>query len=457
MASTTIFSFLTVGLLFGTALAESKRPQPTYVRVPGAAAVANTSGNSAVTSRLVFLHRCIDGAGCIIKQGTDDSRTDTSSIAGNGQVVLGGFKQGDEVWADTVACVKATFAPFNITITDQDPGTTTPHFENMVGGKASDLGRSDLQNAGGVAPFDCSEIPNAIVYTFDVYGPDAESLCWTSSQEIAHAFGLDHSFVQKDPMTYLPGDLPKRFQDTEAECGEFQFRTCQCGGAKQNSYRKIVALFGPGAPTPPTIALKRPTDGAKVQPGFNISVDAQDDVRVERVEVRIDGTLAGMAMLYNGLYWELDAPKDLPQGQHTIEIKAIDVQGVAGTSTLTVDEGPPCTAAKGCEDDDVCVDGVCVPGPAVSGGLGAICQADTECLSHHCTDANDAHKYCTEACDPGNAASCPSEFECLSAGASGVCWPNPDAGCCDAGTSPQGPILLGLGVGALVIRRRRRR
>ena len=32
-----------------------------------------------------------------------------------------------------------------------------------------------------------------------------------------------------------------------------------------------------------------------------------------------------------------------------------------------------------------------------------------------------------------------------------------DAGCCDAGTAPQGSILLGLGVGALVIRRRRRR
>jgi hypothetical protein len=443
--------------LCGTAFAESReRPQPTYVYVPGAAKVANTTGPLNVSSRLVFLHRCPDGVGCIIKQGTDDSRTDTSSIA-NGQVLLKGFTQGDDVWNETVACVKKTFEPFNIMVTDQDPGSGTPHFENMVGGRASDLNRSDLQNAGGVAPFDCSEIPNAIVYTFDVYGPDALSLCWTSSQEIAHAFGLDHSFVQKDPMTYLPGDLPKRFRDEEAECGEFQFRACQCGGAKQNSYRKIVTLFGPGAPTPPTITLNRPTDGSKVQPGFQVSVDAQDDIRVEKVEVSIDGTSIGMATLYNGKFWELNAPKDLPQGPHTVEVKATDVQGVPGTSTFTVDEGPPCKASSGCAGDDVCVEGLCVPGPAASGGLGSVCQADTECLSHHCTDGGEALKYCTEACSPGNAASCPSEFECLAAGASGVCWPNPDAGCCDAGTAPQGSILLGLGVGALVIRRRRRR
>lgn len=455
MASTTFFSFLTVGVLCGTAFAErSEPPKPVRIRVPGAA-VQNTSGNSAVSSRIVFMHRCIGG--CVIRQGTDDSRTDTSSIVGADQILLGSFNQDDQVWADAVKCVRETFAPFNITVTDQDPGNTTPHFEAMVGGKASDLQRSDLQNAGGVSPWDCGEIPNAITYTFDVYGPDPLSLCWTVSQEVAHGFGLDHSFVQKDPMTYHPGDLPKRFRDEEAECGEFQVRSCCANAPKQNSYRRILALFGPGAPTPPTIALKNPTDGRVAQPGFTVAVDAQDDVRVERVEVRLDGTLVGMATLYNGLYWELKTPKDTAQGPHTLEVKAVDVQGVAATAMSSVDVGPACTPTAGCIDDDVCVDGVCVPGPAVSGGLGSICQADTECLSHRCTDTNDSFKRCTESCDPSNSATCPSEFECRSNGADGVCWPTPDAGCCDAGTSPQGSILLGLGVGALVIRRRRRR
>ncbi len=148
----------------------------------------------------------------------------------------------------------------------------------------------------------------------------------------------------------------------------------------------------------------------------------------------------------------------IADGPHTLEVRAFDVQGVQGTSApINVTMGPPCTPSAGCEDPDVCVEGVCVPGPDEPGGLGAICQQDTECLSHRCEDAGDQFKHCVEDCTVGNAASCPSEFSCIAAGAAGVCWPSPGGGCCDAGTAPQGSILLGLGIGALLVRRRRRR
>jgi hypothetical protein len=262
----------------------STRPQAMYIRVPAA---PNTGTSNAVSSRLVFLHRCQQGGGCPVKFGTvDDSRTDTSSIV-SGQRIIGEFTQSDEVWKATVECVKTTFAPFNIQITDQDPGSNTPHFENIVGGKPTDLGRSDLQNAGGVAPFTCGEVPNAIVYTFDVYGADAEQLCWTSAQEVAHAFGLDHEFLQKDPMTYIQGDLPKRFRDQSSECGELDARSCGCPNRpKQNSYRMIVGLFGPGAPTPPEVTFNSPSDGKEIQPGFRAVIKAVDEVRVVKVALR---------------------------------------------------------------------------------------------------------------------------------------------------------------------------
>jgi hypothetical protein len=352
--------------------------------------------------------------------------------------------------------VKATFAPFDITVTDASPGNV-PHFENLVGGKISDITSDpDLQNAGGVAPFDCGEIPNAIVYTFDVYGPDAEQLCWTSAQEVAHAFGLDHQFLQKDPMTYLQGDLPKRFRDIDAQCGERELRACSCGRATQNSYRLIVGQFGVGAPTPPDVAIKYPEEGRPVQPGFPVVVDAQDDVRVEKVELYVDGALAGETTAPIADVFELASP-ELAAGPHTLEVRATDVQGIVGTTTQAIDMGPPCTPSTICTGTDVCVDGVCLPGPEEPGGLGAICQSDTECLSHRCADGGESFKHCVEECDLANAASCPSEFSCVSAGADGVCWPTPDAGCCDAGTRPQGPLLLGLGVAAVLVRRRRRR
>lgn len=449
-------------LVCGVAAAEDQRPagtaskpRPRYVWTPGAAV---PPGTQHASSQIVYMHRCDEVAGCfVIGGGTNNSRTDQSTIA-DGQRTLGGFKQGDEVWAATMACVRETFAPFNITITDVDPGDV-PHFENLVGGKASDVSDSpDLANAGGVAPFACGEIPNAIVYTFDIYGPDAEHLCWTSAQEIAHAFGLEHQFLQKDPLTYLEGDLPKRFRDFAAPCGEYQQEDgCQCGGTSQNTYRRIVGMFGPGAPTPPAAAFKRISADKEVQPGFIAIIEAIDDVRVEKVELLIDGQSVGMATEPVGDDFRVPTPASLAQGAHTLEARATDVQGVVGTTTLNITVGEPCTAAAGCSGVDVCVSGVCIPGPEEPGGLGDQCQRDTECLTLQCADAGEAQRYCTAACSTN--ADCPSDFECITGG---VCWPAPSGGCCDTGTASSrrgapGALLLALGVGIVVVRRKRRR
>jgi hypothetical protein len=391
--------------------------------------------------------------------GTNDSRTDTSTIA-DGIRQLGEFSQGDEIWNQVAACVKKTFEPFNITITETDPGPDVPHFENMVGGRPTDITDDPgLANAGGVAPFDCGEISNAIVYTFDIYGPDADHLCWTSAQEIAHAFGLEHQFLQKDPLTYLDGDLPKRFRDETVNCGEYAEKDppCQCG-VNQNSYRKILALFGPGTPTPPDVLFKRLTEGKVVQPGFSAVINAIDDVRIDKVELFIDGDSVGTTTTSVANDFEVATP-DLALGAHTLEARATDVQGIVGATTITVEVGPPCTPDKGCTGDDVCVEGVCIPGPGEPGGIGSVCQRDTECLSRQCADAGEELKYCVEDCTFGNAASCPNNFECITGGASGVCWPTDGGGCCDTGGgrgNPFAPLLLGLGV-LLVLARRRTR
>jgi hypothetical protein len=430
------------------------RPWTGYIRVPGA---ASRGPANVASSKIAYIKRC--QANCDVHfDPVDDSRTGASSIAAQGGVrTIGDFKQPMTVWNDMMACVRATFAPYDITITDVRPAdTTAPHFLNIVGGKPTEL-HPDYGNAGGVAPFDCGEIPNAITYTFDVYGPNAEALCWTVAQEVAHAFGLEHAFLQKDPMTYLSGDMPKRFRDIDASCGELtQLQRCMCGGSTQNSYRHIVTMFGPGAPTPPELTIRNPTEGKKTQPGFIASVKAIDEVRVERVELYIDGTMISQSTTPYGDDFELTTT-DVGAGPHTLEIKAFDVQGVEASATLSFTQGPPCTPSTVCEGKDACVDGVCVPGPGVAGGLGTVCSTDNECLSHRCADGGEEFKYCVEECDVANAASCPDEFSCLAAGADGVCWPTPSGGCCDAGSGPQGPMLLTLGLAALVLRRRRTR
>lgn len=427
------------------------RPWTGYIRVPR---VQPPTANAS--SKIVYVKRCFGNCDVFFSP-VDDSRTGASSIAAQGGTRrIGDFTQDDATWDAMMACVKTTFAPFDLTITDVKPPDTTPYFMNIVGGKATDL-RPDFPNAGGIAPFDCVEIPNAISYTFDIYGPDPEQLCWTVAQEVAHAFGLEHQFLQKDPMTYLTGDMPKRFRDVDAPCGEYEkLARCDCQSGPQNSYRHIVGMFGPGAPTPPELTIKVPVEGKATQPGFTAVAQAIDDVRIERVELFVDGAMVSQTMKPYGDQFELPTT-DFGTGAHTLEIKAYDVQGVAQTATMSFTQGPPCTKDTVCTGVDVCVSGVCVAGPETPGGLGSICSSDNECLSHRCVaGAEGSHKYCVDECELGNAASCPDDFACVAAGAEGLCWPSPGGGCCDAGTGPQGPILLALGLGVLVLRRRAR-
>jgi len=81
-------------------------------------------------------------------------------------------------------------------------------------------------------------------------------------------------------MTYLQGELPKRFRDVDSPCGTFSMMPCQCGRTKQNSYRMIVGVLGPTAtPVPPTVSISYPVTGKQTQPGFTVRAKATDDVR----------------------------------------------------------------------------------------------------------------------------------------------------------------------------------
>jgi len=424
------------------------KPVGTFVPVPRHGVAA-----AAPSSKIIYVKRC-PSSGCVVHFGTvDDSRTQTTSISGGGDKTIGGFSQGDQIWSDLMDCVRTTYSPFGVTVTDVDPGSTVPHFENLVGGKPSDLDPTLPANVGGIAPFDCVEIPNAITYTFDVYGPDAYSLCATVAQETAHAFGLDHEYLAQDPMTYLPGYYPKRFQDDDSQCGRFQLETCMCGRTTQNSYRMIVGLFGPGAPITPDVMILRPSDGKVVQPGFAVSATATSIVRIDHVELYVDGVLAGMATMAPYVI-TLDG---IDPGEHAIEVRAIDVQGTPGSATATITMGPPCTADKGCSDGDVCVMGVCIAGPSEPGGLGVECTSNDQCNSMQCVNGGEALEHCGAPCDPNVGGVCPHGFACESDGAgNGTCYPTPDAGCCNAGGSPAGAFALAAAVGAMIARRRRR-
>jgi hypothetical protein len=198
----------------------------------------------------IFLNRY----GGTYSGGPDDASANVSSVvafAGVGQVVLGGYGGGDAAWTEIVGCVREQFAPFNVEVTDLEPASGE-YVEAVFGGSGVELGMSGY---GGVAPIDtgsCSIIPRAVVFIFTHnLGGSSRVICEVAAQELGHAFSLDHAYLCSDPMTYLDGCGEKKFQDVDAECGEYAARECICGRPSQNSVRVLTEKLGAASGVPP--------------------------------------------------------------------------------------------------------------------------------------------------------------------------------------------------------------
>lgn len=156
-------------------------------------AAASSASSIEAAPRRLFLNNCVATGGCTVYPGYDDARTQHSSIPV--QVShLTAWSWGDAQWNQLVACVRDVYAPFDIEIVDQDPGTAT-HDEVIVAGRPSEV---QLTGAAGIAP----------------------GMCWAVVQESAHVLGLDHELDATDPMTYLGPVKKTGFKDAEVSCGE---------------------------------------------------------------------------------------------------------------------------------------------------------------------------------------------------------------------------------------------
>ena len=435
------------------ALAE--RPRPTYVMAnPDMVDIAAPVANGGVNSNVIYLNRCAATGDCTFTPGNEDSVSNHSSIIRQTST-LAAFDAGDTAWAAVVECVQKAYRPFGVIVTDEDPSPAS-HFEAVVAGQPDQLGFP--RNVGGVAPFSCGIINNAVTYSFaNIYGGSVPDICWTVAQESAHAFGLDHEFLCPDPMTYLTSCGPEKwFRNVDAQCGEDQARPCMCPGvATQNSVARIRAIFGPGTPTPPTIAIAQPQDGASVGKGFVVSANASDDIEVGRVELWVNDQLIGTV---DHAPYTFSVPSTLADGVQRVEVRAFDIYEAQSTAEIQVVQGRPCQSAQECPDDDTCVDGRCVLGPGAPGGLGSTCAANEDCASRQCGSDGTA-SYCAEKCDLG-AGGCPDDFGCRKAGDHGVCWPGYDdsgGGCRTAAGGGQLAPTIALGLVAVLLARRRRR
>jgi hypothetical protein len=440
-------------LLAGLGSANADVMKRGYVVVPPPQGVT-----PATVSHVIFMDRCTGG--CTITPGSDGTQNQ-SQIIGNSTRNLSAYSGTDAQWQQIVSCVKSTYAPFNVTITDVKP-TSGAYHHAMVAGTASQGG--EPSGVLGVSPFSCGNyIPNSMSFSFANEEPtNIIDICWTVSQETAHSWGLDHKYDKLDPMTYIPnGNVQKIFQNQAGSCGTNSPVSCQCsypgtGNTAMNSYALILATFGSGTPdtTPPTVSITSPSNNAQVTPGFAVAVTASDDVALNKVELRVDNNLIDTK---TAAPFNFSGPGTLSPGTHHVEATAYDAAGNTAKAAIDVKNGETCTGS--CTDPtQVCDNGVCVPGPTSTGGLGSPCVNNTDCMSGSCGDDGAGNKYCVTSCDPTNST-CPSGFGCVSTGAAtGVCWPgdNGGGGGCNTG-SGGGSIVAGLGFAAMLLSRRKRR
>ncbi len=411
-------------------------------------------------SKILFLNRC--AAGCTMTPGPNDARINSSTIV-NGISQVAPWAHGDNSWEVLVDCVKELYAPYDVQVTDVDPGNNIFHHEAIVAGEYTDIGYETP--IGGVAPSQCSPINNVISFTFaNGYGNNPIGICHTVGQETAHSYGLEHAFDCSDPMTYLQSCGRQFFRDATTPCGEFsELANCNCGGSAQNSHRWLRTVLGenPMMVAGPTVTFQLP-NAETVTSGFKVAATATHIRGVGVVELFLNGTSYGEQEAHprqsaDSAYW-FDTPEDLADGIIDIDIRATTDIGTETIERFTVQKGAPCTSEASCQSGQSCEEGRCKFPPA-NGILGDSCSSGATCASGLCPKQGDVG-FCSQGCFPTTTENtCPDSFECLGLSANdGVCWPKSDSGgCgCQSGGSGSGLGSLFLVLFAGIALRRRR-
>ncbi len=483
---------LSASALSGTARADEATPpapdrkvfltvEPTPEDHAIAAAEAVAHGGNPDISNILYVNRC--ATGCTLTKGTVNNAIQNTSSIPDGddglEFTIPAFAHGDERWNELMQCLRDIYLPYNVEVTDVDPGNT-PHHEAIASGLPGDLG---LDNGiGGIAPSYCEPRNNMISFSFlNSYNPNnVLEMCATVGQEASHSFGIrDHLFDCTDPMTYLVGCGQKFFRNKQMFCGEFEQRACECAGTRQNSHVKLLSVFGPGTqPIPaPTISIQTPTEGGTITNNSVFAAAADDPRTVYRVELYLNDWLWGEYVESDSITppwsppssYTVQADGDLPDGNYEVRMVAYNDLGISSEATVNVTKGSPCTTADTCLEGQQCAEGKCFWAEP-SGEVGDACTYDEFCIGENtydgtCVTAGD-QSICTLPCFTGPNDTCPEGFDCLATsadGTSGVCWfaaPEEDPGCCSTGETTTGTLALQLTmvglVGGLIVRRRRR-
>jgi hypothetical protein len=255
----------------------------------------------------------------------------------------------EELTRRVVAGVHRAFLPYDLQLATTRPAAG-PYTMVVIGGGPGALGFEST--VGGVAVLDCkNDNESNIVFVF----PQAlrlapAGLITTVAQEAAHSYGLEHSTNQSDFMFPRISPTQERFADEVATIAGAPM----CGVTIQNSHEKLLAVLGPWAGGPKTLAdgtavdteaprvrFLTPSPDQMMEAPFTVTLDATDDGAVTQVEL----AAGAQRVVLQGPPWRWTVPA-APDGPLTVSATAHDAWGNESTATLRVQIVEP--EASGC-------------------------------------------------------------------------------------------------------------
>lgn len=284
--------------------------------------------------------------GGVLNSGGENSAENISGIARSGHPYPA-FSGGETKAIAVAQAVQQDFAAWAIRVVyDPRPPKVLPYTMAMVGGSYTDTTSGP---AGGVAPIDCEDFGQRnVCYSF-TNGEPATTQANVISQEVAHTYGLEHTYGSDRIMSYEGGGdkiFGSNCQETFALPNQGNgcqgVNKCHCGDPDlQNDGSTIDFIYAPAGPDtqPPTITLTAPPDGSSFAEGEPIIVDfdPNDDfggygwklmIEDESGEMIVDQADYDRALTFK--------ITKLPPGVYTFTGLVMDHADQVGTHAITV-------------------------------------------------------------------------------------------------------------------------
>ena len=274
--------------------------------------------------------------GVTLKKGNQDNSATNTTVFNQFAATYQPYGAGNKR-AASLQAVKADWLKYDVTITDVRPNSGL--YTMCVNSPTNVIGQGVL----GVAPLDCFDNMAAnIVLAFHSANDQfsATTQATTMSQEIAHAYGLEHVNQPNDIMNpYNAGGDPS-FLDQCLQldgggnpimCGQQHQQFCNNG--QQNSHAELVWLFGLSEPDlePPTVTITSPKHGDQLVAPATVTVvaEAADNDAIAEVNLYIDGDDVNAPDTTVPYQW-VDAV--FPEGTYCLVARALDDSQNEGSS-----------------------------------------------------------------------------------------------------------------------------